>query len=125
MDGIKDNINEFTRDVRRCVDLRIDSMKLQMIEAASKILGTVLTFVLLALPVFFAVAFMFVAITLLLVPLVGVVWSLFIMVALLVLLSFILYRLCRPYFTGVVLRVLCQMLFKKETELNNESENEE
>lgn len=125
MDGIKDNINEFTRDVRRCVDLRIDSMKLQMIEAASKISGTVLTFVLLALPVFFAVAFMFVAITLLLVPLVGVVWSLFIMVALLVLLSFILYRLCRPYFTGVVLRVLCQMLFKKETELNNESENED
>ena len=125
MDGIKDNINEFTRDVRRCVDLRIDSMKLQIIEAASKISGTVLTFVLLSLPVFFAVAFMFVAITLLLVPLVGVVWSLFIMVALLVLLSFILYRLCRPYFTGVVLRVLCQMLFKKETELNNESENEE
>lgn len=116
MDGIKENIKEFADSLRQSVELRIDSMKLAAVEELTKISSLLLTFLVLAVPVFFAVTFLLVAITLLLVPAFGVVWSFFIMVAVLVLLSVLLYLLCRPFFTKIMLKTFCRMFFKKEND---------
>lgn len=116
MDGIKENIKEFTDSVRRCISLHIDSVKLAAIEETSKMAGALLAFLVLLLPLFFAVAFLLLAITVSLVPLLGLVWSLVIMATLLILLSTVLYLLCRPFFTRVALRTLCRILFKERQE---------
>ncbi len=114
MDGIKENIKEFTDCLRRCIELRIDSMKLAAVEELSKMSALLLTYLILTFPIFFAVLFLLVAITILLISAFGVVWSFFIMSAVLMLLSIVLYLLCPPFFTKVMLRTFCSMFFKKE-----------
>lgn len=114
MDGIKENIKELAESLRCCAELRADSLKLTAVELLTKMSALLLTFLVLSLPLFFAVLFLLVAITLLLVKVVGIVWSFFIMSAALLLFSVILYLLCRPLFSKVMLRTFCRMFFKKE-----------
>lgn len=116
MDNIKRNIKEFTEELRQCIDLRLDSAKLMATEELSKIIGTLLTSLAVALPLFFAFLFLLVAIVILLIPFVGVVWSLFIVTAFLILLSIVLYLWCRPIFTRIMLVMFCRMFFKKDSD---------
>ncbi len=112
MDEIKKSLENLTEDLRRNVGLRVDEAKLCAVELLSALLGRVLTFLAVALPLLFALLFFLLAVACALVPLMGFVWSMVAVGVLLVAVAAVLYCVRGRLFGGVGIRALCQLFFK-------------
>ncbi len=112
MDEIKRNLENLADDVMRSVGLRIDSLKLCVVEAVSRLLGRVLALLAVVVPLLFAVLFFLLALAFALVPLLGLVWSMFVVGVLLVAVAAVLYCVRGKLFGNVGVHFLCQLFFK-------------
>lgn len=109
---IKNNFEKLVNDVNDCIKLRIDIVKIAAVEEVALLLRRLLIFVLLLVSLLFAMLFLFVALTMVLVPCLGVVNSCFAMALLFFIIAVSIYLMRRLLFVNTFIKPVCAIFFK-------------
>ncbi|MBQ6693409.1 MAG: hypothetical protein IJN24_00860 [Bacteroidaceae bacterium] len=110
----KENFDKLTNFTQQYIDLKVDDVKLHVIENLSVLCGDLLSFVVVSVFAVLSLFFLIVAGIICLVPLVGLLWSVIIAVALLAVVSSVLYFARRKIFANVMVGRFCRMFFPKD-----------
>lgn len=113
---IKENLERLIDAILHYIDVKADSVRLGVVESVSLFCSDLLAYVAAAALLLVALFFLLVACVILLAPYIGLVWSLFAVVVLLVAMSPVAYYCVKRFVANVMAAYLCRMLFKNGDE---------
>lgn len=113
---VKQNFDKLADDVQEYIDLRIDSIKLYVVQVLASFISDMLSRVVLFVFLFLSLVFMLIALMFLLAPLIGRVWSACVIVILLLLMAFFVYLGRKSLFANMMIGRLCKMFFPVDDE---------
>lgn len=113
---VKQNFDRLADDVQEYINLRVDSVKLYVVQVLSSFLSDMLSRIVLFVFLFLSLVFMLIALMFLLAPLIGWVWSACVIVILLLLMAFSVYLGRKSLFTNMMIGRLCKMFFPVDDE---------
>lgn len=113
---VKQNFDRLADDVQEYIDLRIDSIKLYVVQVLASFISDMLSRVVLFVFLFLSLVFMLIALMFLLAPLIGRVWSACVIVILLLLMAFFVYLGRKSLFANMMIGRLCKMFFPVDDE---------
>lgn len=116
---IKENFNRLSDTTQRYVDMKVDNVKLHVVEKVSVMCNDVLSYVLITMFAFLAFVFVMVAGVAFLSSFIGVVYSILAVAALLVITAGVLFLFRKRLFLNRMVKTFCRMFFNKK-----EAENE-
>lgn len=113
---VKQNFDRLADDVQEYIDLRIDSIKLYIVQVFASFISDMLSRVVLFVFLLLSLVFMLMALIFLLAPLIGWVWSTCVIVILLLLMAFFVYLARKSLFANMMIGRLCKMFFPIDDE---------
>lgn len=113
---VKQNFDRLADDVQEYIDLRIDSIKLYVVQVLASFISDMLSRVVLFVFLFLSLVFMLIALMFLLAPLIGRVWSACVIVILLLLMAFFVYLGRKSLFADMMIGRLCKIFFPVDDE---------
>lgn len=113
---VKQNFDRLADDVQEYIDLRIDSIKLYVVQVLASFISDMLSRVVLFVFLFLSLVFMLIALMFLLAPLIGRVWSACVIVILLLLMAFFVYLGRKSLFANMMIGRLCKIFFPVDDE---------
>ena len=115
MDSFKDQYHEMSHDIKKCIDMRVDLLKLQTVEKGSKFISGFLVFLIVA--VFICCALVYLSFALLFemeAYFESMTPGCIILAGIFILLAFLVYALRKHIFINPLVRMLGSIMFDEE-----------
>ena len=118
--GVGEKFNRLAESANDFAEAKIEELKLSCIEnlslLVSEFLSMMLVFIASAVSIFFAL----IAIVTIVATYIGFLYSVLVMAASMALLAFVIYLFREELFANIIVRRLCNILFKKHNENDDE-----
>lgn len=111
---IKENLDRLSDTTQQYVDMKIDNVKLHVVEKLSVMCNDVLSYVFVSLLVVMALFFLLFAAVAFFTPMIGLVYSMLAVAGLLTIFSTVLFLLRKKLFLNKMVRCFCRMFFNNK-----------
>ena len=113
---IKENFDKLSDTTQRYVDMKVDNLKLHVVEKLSVMCNDVLSYAFIYMFALIAFVFLLIALIAFLSSSIGIVYSAISVATLLVVTAFVLYLFRKRLFLNAMVKCFCRMFFNREEE---------